>query len=132
VEGTLTLVERWPDIDGLLTYNDVMAMGAIRALASTKRTIPDDVAVVGFDNIGLSAHVNPSLTTIDLHQATVGKTAVEMLKDSIDSPETPTRHVVQPVQLVVRESTGIASGIRPAHERSRSKIAAGQSGPETM
>jgi len=131
VRGALTLVERWPDIDSLFTYNDVMAMGAMRALASTNRSIPGDVAVVGFDNIGLSAHVNPSLTTIDLHQATVGRTAVGMLRDIIDSPEGPTRQVVQPVQLVVRESTGIASGIRPAHESSRNKIAAGQSGTET-
>ena len=103
--GIDAMIERWPDVDALFTYNDVMAMAAIRRLQALGRTVPDDVAVVGFDNIGLSAYTNPPLTTIDLQQTTVGRTAVAMLNDLMNDPSQPVQHTLQGVELVVRESS---------------------------
>ncbi|MDH3294764.1 MAG: substrate-binding domain-containing protein, partial [Acidimicrobiia bacterium] len=103
--GVEAMLVRWPDLDALFTYNDVMAMAAIHKLHNLGRSVPDDIAVVGFDNIGLSALVNPPLTTIDLKQTRVGRTAVELLDTMINNPDEPVRHVLQPVELVARDSS---------------------------
>jgi DNA-binding LacI/PurR family transcriptional regulator len=58
-----------PEIDGIVAASDVVAMSAIRALSEAGRTVPDDVAVIGYDDVPLAAHTNPPLSTIrqDLH-----------------------------------------------------------------
>ncbi len=109
VEGTKALLERWPDVDAIFTYNDVMAMAAIGQLQNSGYSVPDNVAVVGFDNIGLSGLTNPPLTTIDLKQMDVGRTAVEMLDAMINDDNHAVRQVLQPVELVVRHTCGAAS-----------------------
>jgi LacI family transcriptional regulator len=53
--GVRQLLERFPDLDGVLAYNDIMAIGAMRELEDVGRRVPDDVAVIGVDDIALSA-----------------------------------------------------------------------------
>lgn len=94
------------------TYNDLMALGALKAIHAHKLRIPEDISVVGFDDISLAAHSNPPLTTIEQPKAYMGTLAMRMLRDMI------TRRGVSmgggftllESRLVVRETTGVAKG----------------------
>ncbi len=103
--GAQEILDRWPRVDAIFAYNDLMAMAALRVLEAAGRSVPDDVAVVGFDNIGLSAHLKPPLTTVDLDQRNLGRLAVELLAEAIDTPERISRQVTHPARLVIRASS---------------------------
>jgi DNA-binding LacI/PurR family transcriptional regulator len=66
-------------LDGLLAFNDLMAAGALKALAGSGRSVPDDCAVIGMDGIPLGELVTPELTTLSLNLRDVGRTAVDLL-----------------------------------------------------
>lgn len=89
-------------IDGVVAASDVIAMGVIRALAGSGRAVPDDVAVIGYDDVSLAAHVMPALTTVrqDLEQA--ARIMVDLLFRRIDGEAAES--VRLPPQLVVRQS----------------------------
>ena len=63
-EAARALLERHPDLDGLVVASDLMASGALRVLAGLGRRVPDDVAVVGFDDLGVAERTTPTLTTV--------------------------------------------------------------------
>ena len=90
----------------VLSFNDVAAIGCIRALHDTGLRVPQDVSVVGFDDIKEAAFQTPSLTTIrqPLHQ--MGELAVQLLLQQLRPSETkpPPQVAVEP-ELVIREST---------------------------
>lgn len=67
-------------VDGLLAFNDLMAAGALKALAGIGRRVPDDCAVIGMDGIPLGELVTPELTTLSLNLRDVGKAAVDLLE----------------------------------------------------
>jgi len=103
-EGVRRLLDRFPDLDGVLAYNDIMAIGAMRALEDVGRRVPDDVAVVGVDDVAVSALVRPALTTIRLDREQMGARAVDMLMRMRAEPSlSPGRETVD-VSLVVRSS----------------------------
>lgn len=102
--GTREIIERWPDVDAIFAFNDIMALGAMQVLAESGRSVPDDVAVVGFDNIELSAYVTPPLTTIDMDHVTLGARSVRLLHSIIENPDKEPEHIVHPVRLRVRRS----------------------------
>lgn len=85
--------------------NDMMALGARTALREHGLRIPDDVSVVGFDDLPESAHLVPSLTTVRQDFALLGRLAVEYIVNLIENPDTPIYQRVLPPQLVVRNST---------------------------
>jgi LacI family transcriptional regulator len=86
--------------------NDLMAMGAYLAIKEAGLRIPDDIAVVGFDNIPTAKLVSPPLTTVDQYQQRVGQRAAEMLFERLNGATAPTgRSEELPHQLIVREST---------------------------
>lgn len=102
-QAMVELLARHPDLDGVFAANDLMAIGALRALRDAGRRVPDDVAVVGYDDIELARHTEPPLTTIHqpiIHQA---RTMTELLLTQIggDPVADP---VVLPTELVERES----------------------------
>ncbi len=103
-EGMRRLLVQAPELDAVFVFSDIMAVGALEALRESGRTVPGDVAVVGFDDISLSAYVSPPLTTVrqDLHLA--GKLMVDSLLRSIDGE--PPRSTVLPTELIVRRSCG--------------------------
>ncbi|MGO9405411.1 MAG: LacI family DNA-binding transcriptional regulator [Terriglobales bacterium] len=105
----------------LFAFNDVSAMGAIRALRESGWQVPDDVSVVGFDDIQSAAFQNPSLTTVRQPLREMGRAAAEILLRRINRPgsELCDKHTVEP-QLVIRETTGPA----PAKRRDPVKLKA--------
>lgn len=97
------ILRNWPDTDGVFVASDLMAIGALRALRAAGRRVPEDVAVVGYDDIEMAQHTEPPLTTI--HQPVVDQARImaELLLTQIggDPPSSP---VVLPTRLVERES----------------------------
>ena len=90
----------------LVAFNDISAMGAIRALQDNNLRVPEDVSVIGFDNIRAAAYTLPRLTTISQPLAEIGRIATQTLLNRIHgTAETRDDIIVEP-ELVVRESTG--------------------------
>jgi len=102
------LVTAHPELDALFCGNDQIAAGAAQVLQELGHRVPEDVAIVGYDNWEiLAADCRPPLTTVDLNLEQLGATAVMHLFAALDgSPATGV--IRQPCRLVVRESTGPA------------------------
>ncbi len=103
--GLQQLLERQPGLDGIFAYNDLMAVGAMRAAQSVGYQIPDDIAIVGCNDIEMSALVSPRLTTIRLDRPRLSAEAIRVLHDLIEAPGSNPAPVILPVELVMREST---------------------------
>ena len=99
-----SLLDLDPELDAILAYNDVMAIGAVRAVEARGRRVPDDIAVVGFDDVELSAYMRPALTTIRLDRSLLSLEVTRALHNFIDAPGDRFDPVVLPVELVVRQS----------------------------
>ncbi len=99
------LISDHPNITAVFTHNDVMAFGAIKAFAETGRRIPEDISIVGFDNVEISQMVQPSLTTIHQPKYEIGKAAAEIILTlcGLPKPGKPI-HRTFGVNLVERQS----------------------------
>jgi LacI family transcriptional regulator, galactose operon repressor len=86
--------------------SDLMAVGAIRAIEESGRRCPEDIAVIGFDDIQLAELISPPLTTIRQDKRGLGSTAAQALVEMIEDSETTPPVRILPVELVVRESCG--------------------------
>jgi LacI family transcriptional regulator len=110
-----SLLETRPQPTAVVAYNDLMAIGAMRAIRRAGLAVPRDVSLVGFDDVAFAAYVEPALTTLRQETAEMGRWAVATLTERIkagngeraagDGDGTTARRVV-PVHLVVRASTG--------------------------
>ena len=98
------LIDRGVPFDAIVAASDLIALSAMRVLAGAGLSVPDDVAVVGFDDIPAASLANPSLTTVAQDTALGGRRLIEMLLDRID--ERPVRSMMLPTHLVVRRSSG--------------------------
>ena len=103
-EAMRRLLEHRPD--AVFVASDRMAAGAYRALRSSGMRIPEDVAVVGFDDIASAQDMEPPLTTVRQRPEQMGVAAVRLLLDLIDDPTATALRVVLPIELVVRSSCG--------------------------
>ncbi len=99
------LLESKVEFTALVVGNDQMALGAMRALHEHGIRIPEDVSIVGFDDIPEAAYFEPPLTTIRQDFGGLGEQSVEYLVSLIDDPETSLHQRVLHPHLVVREST---------------------------
>src|SRR5690349_9473149 len=86
--------------------NDEMAIGAMRALSSHRLRVPDDVSVIGFDDIRFARYTSPPLTTVAQPKNALGREAMSMLIELLGDPAVPPRKRVLTADLVVRGSTG--------------------------
>ncbi|MEV6157854.1 LacI family DNA-binding transcriptional regulator [Nonomuraea sp. NPDC052129] len=93
--------------DAVFCYNDLLALGAMRALNRAGRRIPDDVAVVGIDDIEEGQYSTPSLTTVAPDKAEIARLAVGVLIESINGSGAAPSEIVVPHRLIVRESTAL-------------------------
>ncbi len=100
----------------LFCFNDLIAIGALRALYEAGIRVPDDMAVVGFDGIELASFTTPALTTVAHSRDDLGRLGVETVLGLLAgrAPETPDR--VLPAHLVVRESCGATAAARGGKE----------------
>jgi len=98
-----TLLKRHSDVEALFCYNDLVAVGALQACAALGRTVPDDIAVIGVDDIPLASLISPRLTTLKTPKYDIGLSAVELLLQCLQGQnEQPPRFFEQ--KFVVRES----------------------------
>jgi LacI family transcriptional regulator len=105
------LLEKTRAFTAVFCFNDIAAIGTIRALKDAGLSVPGDVSVLGFDDILSAAYSTPSLTTVRQPLTEMGKKGAEVLLARIADKEKefPAEVVMQP-ELVVRESTGVAKG----------------------
>jgi len=101
--------------DAVFAYNDLIAIGAIHAIRHAGLHIPDDIAVIGFDDIEDGRYSNPTLTTISPDKERIGQLAVRQLIARVEGkPVDPPRDIQPPFRLVTRESTlGAAAAPAP-------------------
>lgn len=90
----------------LFAANNLMTIGALNAIHETRYKIPDDIAVVGFDNLPWAISINPPLTTVVQPAFDIGAHAAELLMERIMDPEGAVRTVVLDTDLIVRQSCG--------------------------
>lgn len=99
------LLARDADLDGVFAASDLMAIGALAALRSAGRSVPGDVALVGFDDAPMAATADPTLTSIRQPIEDMGREMTRLLLDGIRVPDRPPRRVILDTQLVVRHSS---------------------------
>jgi len=102
-EQVTQLLNRVPHLTAIFCYNDMTAIGALSTLKRHGLRVPDDISLVGFDDIPFAAYVDPPLTTIQQPKDEMGRLAVQMLLDLLNGK--PVANVMLPGQLIVREST---------------------------
>ena len=99
-----TLIESGARFDCIFAASDLIALGAIQALNDSGSRVPDDIAVVGFDDIPIAAHANPPLTTMRQNTQQAGQLLVDNLLKIIQGE--PAESVLIPTELIVRKSCG--------------------------
>lgn len=98
-------IRRGLSMDVIVAYDDDSAIGAIAALKEANIRVPEDIAVVGFDDIRLSRYLDPPLTTVRVHIELAAQSAVERLIELIKEGET-TMETLLPTELIIRRSCG--------------------------
>jgi LacI family transcriptional regulator len=97
------LLTAHPELTALFCFNDLVAVGALKACAQIGRNVPDDIAIIGYDDIPLASLVTPALTTIHLPRYKTGRLACETLLAQING-QSPSAEIVLPVELIIRAS----------------------------
>ena len=103
-EAARQLLSQYPRVTAIFAYNDLLALGAIRACKDLGRRVPADCAIVGFDDIQWAATATPSLTTVRVHKYDLGQQAMNRLLAMLDDPEATFPPLYLDVELVIRES----------------------------
>ena len=106
-KATRKLIKSREPFTAVFAFNDISAMGAMRALFESGLRVPEDVSVVGFDDIQSAAYQHPGLTTVRQPLRKMGKTAAEVVLRLVGAPsaERRTKEIVVEPELIVREST---------------------------
>jgi DNA-binding LacI/PurR family transcriptional regulator len=103
--ATTELLEAYPDVDGIFAASDLMASGVLSVLAARGLAVPDDVAVVGYDDLGVAERTDPPLTTIRQSATAMAERATALLLEQMGRPgPAPVKHEILPPQLVRRQS----------------------------
>jgi DNA-binding LacI/PurR family transcriptional regulator len=108
------LLERRPDIDAVFVTQDLMALGAMSVLRARGRKVPDDVAVMGFDDSPVGRTANPPLSTIRQPTDLMGREMVRLLLQMIASGDQRSQQLILGTELIVRASSVASSGRRRA------------------
>jgi len=107
--ATIELLDRFPDVTALFVLNDLMALGALEGAVDASRHVPDDLSIVGFDDIPYAALASPPLTTVGQPIRQLGEHAADLLLSVIDGAEPGVSNEVQRVllanDLIVRGTT---------------------------
>ena len=100
------LLRRCPGIDAVFAASDLMAAGALSALYAAGRSVPEDVAIVGFDDSLIALSTQPPLSSVRQSMEVMGRELVSVLLQSIEARDHVVRRVVLETKLIVRQSSG--------------------------
>ena len=103
-ESACELLMRYPEITAIFAYNDLLALGAMQACRELGRRVPDDCAIIGFDDIPLADSISPALTTVRVDKYELGRQAMNRLLQMLAEPGIELGPVWMDVELVVRQS----------------------------
>ena len=103
-ERTKQMLEKNIDFTAIFAYNDMMAFGSMQAIKEKGLRIPEDIGLVGYDDIPFSSLISPSLTTIRLKKQDLGIESVELLLSRINGNRKKTKKIMLDVELVKRET----------------------------
>lgn len=101
----IRLIDHRPNLDAVFVASDLMAVGALRALRRLGRRVPDDVAVIGFDDSVLAQHTDPRLTTVRQPVDAMADRMIGELLARIGEPDRAPAHIMLETQLILRDST---------------------------
>jgi LacI family transcriptional regulator len=104
LEAAHELLAGHPELTALLCYNDLVAVGALQACSQMGRRVPEDLAIIGFDDILMAALVTPALTTCRSAQYEIGFQAMRLLLDRIHGCRGGCEEIVLPPELIIRAS----------------------------
>ena len=93
------------DVTAIFCANDLIAIGAMKALKEKGINIPDDISIVGFDDINIASLVTPSLTTIRQPSYEIGYMAIESLINILEGKKNSNNNIEIKLELIIREST---------------------------
>ena len=101
---TEELLRRYPDVDGILACNDMVAISIYKILYKKNISVPEQIQLIGFDDITFSSLITPELTTIHQPIQEMAQRAAELILEGTDTGKSGTHHVL-PVSLIQRETT---------------------------
>jgi LacI family transcriptional regulator len=101
---TQKLLQRFPEVTAIFACNDYSAMGAMRAALEMGRRVPDDLSVIGFDNLMAAAESIPPLTTMNVDRLLMGELAVQQLLNRCQYPDRAPITILVRTELIVRQS----------------------------
>lgn len=110
-----SLLHQQPNISAVFVASDVVAMGAIEAIHQAGLKIPEQIALVGFDNIPWCAYLNPPLTTIRVPSNALGWSAGHLLIQALDNDNYEQDHIILDTELIIRRSCGKIHGQKRHH-----------------
>lgn len=118
------LLARNKPFTALFAYNDLSAIGAMRAFQESGLRIPQDISVIGFDDIPVAVYYYPSLTTLRQPLGAMGELAARTLVERIEGKESSSSEIAVEGELVIRESTGPAPAGSPDRNRAADLVKA--------
>jgi LacI family transcriptional regulator len=105
-DAALALLHRHPQITALFCCNDAMAIATLQAVQQAGYRVPDDLSILGFDNIDLARHIAPALTTMHVDKVSMGRLAVQLLASRAEFPDASRVTAALRPTLVERQSVG--------------------------
>jgi LacI family transcriptional regulator len=102
-EAASQILTSRPDVTALFCASDLMALGALQAAKDMGKIVPDDISIIGFDNIDLTAYCTPALTTVHQHKYELGFEAAQVLVDLLEGKDA-VHHVMLDTTLIPRDS----------------------------
>ena len=104
LEKTKELLKQYPEVDGIIACNDMVAISVYKVLHQKKIAVPEEIQIIGYDNINLASLMTPELTTIAQPIEEIGKKAAEMIIDRKDGQKENKEYIFQ-ATLIKRETT---------------------------
>ena len=99
------LLKNNTEFTAIFACNDAMAIGAVQCLKDNALRIPEDVSIIGFDDIQMDVMVDPPITTIQVPKVDMGSEAMKLISEILGRKVQNTRKILMPVSLVERQST---------------------------
>jgi LacI family transcriptional regulator len=112
---TLLLLRMIPRPTAIFAGNDLIALGALLAIRDTGLRCPEDISVMGFDDLDFAEIINPSLSSVSQPGYQLGTTAARLLLDRVEGDTAPAKHLVLETSLKIRDSVAPprATGFKP-------------------